>query len=476
MRILSRIALSLFTTCSGISISHSAELPPEQFYSRQQLIEDYDILYSSLVNYHPAPSLYIQEEDLKSYTEKQKSTFPDSLSDLGFHLVARQLIAQIKCGHTLGVPSDSWFKSVKGKELQLPFDIKRIDGKVYVNNTTGEEIELSSGDELLTINDIPISDLLSEMYSMQERDGNTMSHVEEMVIRRFRRYYLYTKGYQSQFVVEYQTKDGALRKTTLKPSNKPIAATEMPALPGNLKVLNQNDWSLFATDSSAQLAYLQIKSFSDRNEYRDYYQVIFKQLEKMPTSTLIIDLRDNTGGFFRNGCEFLTYLTPNKFDLKLQRPKGKFTKNRHATLDKWNKLTKFGFVMKPGGYRAKGYKTTSFGYKPKSLLFSGKVSVLTNGITFSMAALTAAQLHDLGAEFWGTETGGTENGTNCMVNYVLTLPNTGIKVTIPHYRIISNSVKGKFGYGVQPDYEASAGLDASKDNVLQLLIDSKLPK
>ncbi|HOY15571.1 MAG TPA: hypothetical protein PLY70_20635, partial [Saprospiraceae bacterium] len=67
---------------------------------------------------------------------------------------------------------------------------------------------------------------------------------------------------------------------------------------------------------------------------------------------------------------------------------------------------------------------------------------------------------------YGMETGGTEQGTNCMLNYQLVLPNSGLKITIPYYQVLSNSTKSEFGYGVKPNYEIKPAHFTLEDNVL----------
>jgi hypothetical protein len=84
----------------GIAFSQNSTDISNKILTKQQAIEDFSILYSSLINYHPNPFLYVAESDFKTYFETQKSNIPDSLSELEFHYLSRQLISQIKCGHT----------------------------------------------------------------------------------------------------------------------------------------------------------------------------------------------------------------------------------------------------------------------------------------------------------------------------------------------------------------------------------------
>lgn len=144
-----------------------------------------------------------------------------------------------------------------------------------------------------------------------------------------------------------------------------------------------------------------------------------------------------------------------------------YLENEYVKLSKWVKWTKVAFALKPSKHKVKGQTTETFTYKPSKYLFEGNVYVMTNGITFSQAALIAAQLKEYGAVFFGQETGGAENGCNGILKYELVLPNSEIAVTIPMYHVKSNSSKGEFGYGVKPDYAVQPVLNNTTDYTLE---------
>jgi hypothetical protein len=446
--------------------SQNSEKVNGKLLAKNQLVEDYSILYASLINYHPTPFLYTNENDLSNYYQTQISAFPDTLSEREFYVMAKKLITLIKCGHTDGTISDRWTKGIANTSSLLPFEVNRIGFKVFIKKKSEEETELEVNSEVLRINNVSVETILHQMDSIQSRDGITLSYVKEATASNFRMYYLYLYGYQKEFIIEFVSGAGEIKKTTVKSLTKKLNDTPKPLLPESFKKISSNDWSIFATDTINNLAYLRINSFINRKDFKDYYKEIFLYLQKYPSRELIIDIRNNTGGFFGNGNTLLSYLTPEKFDFNFQKPKHKTEKNKYAKLGKWNRLTKIAFSLKPSKHRVKGQRTFTFSYKPKKQVFTGKINVITNGITFSQAALVASHLKEYGATMYGTETGGTENSTNAMVNYNVLLPNSGFKTRIVHYQVISNSTKGEFGFGVKPDYELIQNKGIGEDNVL----------
>ena len=153
----------LFSTITKDTISIVTN---DKILTKQQAIEDFSILYSSLINYHPNPFLYVAESDFKAYFETQKSNIPDNLSELEFHYLSRQLISQIKCGHTFAKPSKEWYASVFGKNVQLPFSVKYFENRLFISNTIDENFQFNINDELLSINNVKVADIWQQMLLM----------------------------------------------------------------------------------------------------------------------------------------------------------------------------------------------------------------------------------------------------------------------------------------------------------------------
>lgn len=448
------------------AFSQQPEKYTDEILNRDQMKEDFGILYNTIINYHPNPFQYTTSDEFESYFNKQMADFPDSLTSREFLLIARKLNLLLKCGHSFGIPSAEWYKSLKGKKVLLPFEITRAGDKILVKNITEDETEVAVNDELISINNIPVETLLRKMSEIQERDGFTQAYLDDVITRRFRTYYFFMFGVPDSILVEYNNSGNELRKVVVNLSNQKLKPEPDKYWPAQLKIFEENKWSKFAMDTVSGIAYLKISSFSDRKEYKKYYKTVFSEIEKQGCRNLIIDLRDNGGGYFHHGNRFLTYLSPEKFDFNFLRPRQKPDKNEHTSLGTVSKLTRFAFSLKPQKYKAVGKRTNTFSYKPKPLRFKNKVSVITNGITFSTAALVSAQLKQNGATFYGTETGGAENGTNAMLINKLVLPNSGLQFNIPWYQVVSNSTNENIGYGVKPDVEIRPGADIARDNVM----------
>ncbi len=437
---------------------------------KSQMVADYQLLYNGLNTYHPVPFLFMPQAELKLFYENQLASFPDSLSEAEFLIISRKLITKIKCGHTfINAPADL-NKAVLDNKPLLPFSIQLIGKKAVIANTIDSTFDFNIGDEVLALNGVPINQILAQMAEVQNRDGQTLAFVEYVTALKFRVLFHLLYGTTNNVTLTYKNQLQQVKETQVKTSVSKLKAMAEKPLPEQFKVIQENSWSLFALDTSQKLGYLKIATFGARKKFKGYYKQVFKELKASGTTKLIVDVRDNGGGYFLNGNKFLSYLTQEKFDFNLRRLDKKIKKNEHVQLDFWSKLTKFSFNIKPKKVKDDGWKTTTFTFKPAEHNFEGKVHLLTNGFTFSQASLAAAQLKEKGATVYGTETGGTENSTNCMINYILTLPNSKLKTTIPHFQALSNSTKGEFGQGIKPHYEIFPEVGSSSDNVLSEVI------
>lgn len=451
---------------NGSVLSQGTLLAKGKMFSKEKTIEDYGILYSSLINYHPAPFFYLKENDLAAFYENQKALITDSLSEMELLFLCRELITKIRCGHTQALPSEDWFKSIRGLKNQIPFEVKNIEGKLYISSTIDSTFDFHVNDELISVNTVPVKDIIDRLLTMETGDGFTQTFRNRIVEIRFRIYLLFLLGIPPEYVIEFRNSEGEVKQTTIQPTKEKIIEIPKPGVPDNLKMIFENTWSSFSFDSDANLGYLKIVSFLEKKEYKKYYKQVFKYLKQHPNSKLIIDLRENPGGDFRHGNRFLTYLSSEKVFLNFERPRKDRTENEFVKFNYWDKLVQFAFAVKPRKYKTEGQITETFVYRPKKNAFNGKLYVITNGITFSQAALVSSHLREHGAVFFGQETGGAEIGCNGMLTYKLVLPNSGIKVDIPAYHVKSNSTKGQFGYGVKPDFPIALTVDNTIDGTL----------
>ena len=92
---------------------------------------------------------------------------------------------------------------------------------------------------------------------------------------------------------------------------------------------------------------------------------------------------------------------------------------------------------------------------------NGNLYVLTNGQTFSASSLFCNAIKgQQGITLLGEETGGGWHGNSGILIPDIKLPNTGLRVRLPLFRLVQYNHVAKTGTGVLPDVVVPTSYDA----------------
>lgn len=99
-------------------------------------------------------------------------------------------------------------------------------------------------------------------------------------------------------------------------------------------------------------------------------------------------------------------------------------------------------------------------HAPSKRPFMGDISVIINRGSFSTTSDFAALTHfNDRATFVGEETGGSYAGNTSNFTFLMTLPNTKIRINIPVARYQTNVTPESFGRGIIPDISVQYSID-----------------
>ncbi|MBS1563178.1 MAG: hypothetical protein JST39_02265 [Bacteroidetes bacterium] len=311
-----------------------------------------------------------------------------------------------------------------------------------------ETEQVNTGDEILSINDVPAAEIIEHGYDLYCGDGYTETF-KELFLGEYdgfedacNKYYHWTGPYR----VKLLTIGGVINNITVNPVEQGSTANvKSPEM-----VNNFSDWisSPVVPDQrlrflkNAPTALLKIPPFA----YGDtaIYKVAFKSIKKKGIKNLILDMRHNSGGDIRIAAQLLSYLADAPYniihDVKSRLPN--LSLNHFSAYFDSSVTSNFTVGFKTGYKENAWYHieaTPDFGqiYGPFPLAeevhFNGSVVVLIDGATFSSGALFTAALKTQrkNVKFVGRETAGAEEGCNGMTIQELTLPNTKIVVVFP---------------------------------------------
>lgn len=456
--------------------SQDTDYPGQSTLSREQLQKDHLVLIQSLESIHPNLDLFLPSDSFKLFKKELLVGTEQGLSSDEWHVRIREFLRQIGCGHTVAKPSSAWYTYIKNNAKLLPFSVFILDGKAYINEAYDRDSLLQRGTQILAIDGRSTEEILADMLAIQERDGRTNSYSWFRIQRLFTTYYLFLNGQKESYNIRILNDQEREESLVVYPGKK--KKREVSKNKSNLPEIHMKNARFYIDNDDPSLGILDIDRFSSKG-FKKFYKAVFKDIEKRRIKSLVLDLRNNGGGYFPNGNNLLQYLLDEDFKMTFNRPLLEVKKPKEAHLAFGSKMTNLLFNLMPDKEKKDPRRNYALNNKiKKSYHFTGDLYVLTNGGTFSLGSYVSTYLkHRTKAVFIGSETGGGEFGSNAVIKYQLTLPESGIRLDIPYYflnhRIPRND---NFGRGVQVDHETKYsisdllhGRDKDMDTVKNLL-------
>jgi hypothetical protein len=427
---------------------------------------DLSILWSAIKEMHPGYGIYTNTDSLQRAYNKTYAAIKTPLTEDQFITAIYPFLCELRCGHTQISHSATYKRPVNEDGPHLPFKVLVQNHRAWI--TTHQTEELTTGNEIISLNDVPVATIINHGYELYNDDGYNETF-KELFLSEYdgfedvcNKYYHWPGPYQLKFrtntgdiklIIVNAVKSDAPGSSPLKKADNYANWTIVESIPDSrLMFLNNADVALF---KSPPFAYEDTVVFKNA----------FKLIKQKGIKTLILDVRHNSGGDLRVAKHLLSYLADSAFqivrDVKSRLPNpaiNNFTKYFDTSLTKGFEL---GF--KPAYKEGSRYHIESrpaFGdlYGPfptdKTDHFGGQLFVLIDGGTFSSGALfsAAVKAQRKGVIFIGRETAGSEEGCNGVTLQKLTLPDTKIIVSFPWMRVVSMAKHSIPGHGIIPGY------------------------
>lgn len=441
---------------------------------REQLHREHTILFQAIESIHPNQNLFLPKDSFEFYKSKLMEGTDQGLSTDEWHIRIRQFLRKIGCGHTIARPSELWYNKVRENGNFLPFKIFIADKKAYIKTAYDRDSLLRPGMELLAIDNKSFPDIYAHMQSIQERDGTNESYEKLRIQRLFTTYYLFLYGLNEQYSLTVINNSDTIENLIIYPG-KPRETPEAKPVE-SLVDLTANDAHFYIAAENPDLAILNIDGFS-RKGFKKFYKNVFRELKNRNIDNLVVDLRNNSGGYFPNGNNLLKYLLNEKFNMYFNHPKLERKMPAEVSLTFSSRMTNMLFNLMPDRDRDDPRRNYELKIKPNTKYgFDGTLYVLINEGTFSLGSYVSTYLKkNEKALFIGSETGGGEFGSNALIRYNLDLPESGIRVVIPYYFMDHKIEKNDhWGSGVLPDYNIKYGIDdllSGRDKVMEKAVE-----
>ncbi|MBF8965057.1 S41 family peptidase [Pontibacter sp. FD36] len=425
--------------------------------------------YETLQKAHYNLYAYVSKRDYDAaYDDLVKSIRKDSLSMLETTMLMQRLLAIGNVGHSeVDFPAASYITYATQGGTVLPLELAFEDGKTFVRKSYVPDSSVQVGDQLLQLNGKPVRKIKSAIhpYLSAERPYFKDAKLE---FWSFPRYYWAVFGQQEAFKVKVKHADGKRSTHTLEP----ITVMGYEASRGGEILKNERSFKYID-----DVAYLHPGPFSSAEpdgeaQFKAFVDSAFADINTRQARYLILDLRNNAGGHNTFSEYLIAYFADKPFrwfsDFTVRTSEVLKTQTRKqfpkAIPDDYTRQ----ILETPDG-ETFAYAQTMQQPMPEEQRFKGKVYVLVNRQSYSMAAVSGALIQDYGfGEIVGEETGDTP--TLYAAQFSFQLPRTSVELKVPKGYIVRPNGNEKLT-GLIPDHLVRDHLLDEDDEVLRYTLD-----
>lgn len=478
-----KFKLLLFSLFFPVALFAQSEL------TQKQIHEDYTIFKDVLTSAHP--SLY--EYTSKSQWDSIFTRFEEQINQLEntddlFKSISA-LADNARDGHLI-----IHHPKMETVPPMFPLLLKIIDKKFY---TDTDDFGIPVGSEIISVDGISSEKLLNRMLKYAPSDGYNVTRKYRQIESEFGILLYYEFGAKSNYRVTYRTPDDQTKTSEIQSQpfqsigtrnanrnsyfsdyhNKPDKAAHFR------NTIKQKQPFVYFVDST-NTAVLTVNSFGvDPKEFKSKLIGIFKEINKKKSAQLIIDVRQNNGGFRANAINLFSFITDDTFKQRTSESVVATTLPEKEyiihTMSDYEQFLSNYFIQteKTNGRLVLRMDRAEEMMKPYKKTFKGNIYVLTGGKTFSASSAFALNAkNDPQITLVGEETGGGYYFHTGQFPALYELPNSKIMLRISLVKI-NHYVQDKSvpkGTGVIPDVEVKLtrqnlieGKDSQLDYVLK---------
>ncbi|BAV06127.1 S41 family peptidase [Filimonas lacunae] len=433
--------------------------------------------YLELAAKHPGFYRYVSRPEYQQYIDSLKKTITDSLTEVEVYQKLKPFTAKMGCLHTgVSLPA-AYTDSINHLPNLFPFQVAIQNNRMYVIQNFSGDTAIHPGDEIVQINSHTIPQLLQVILPAIPSDGNNTTLKYRAV------YHLFPTLYRNLVQTTNSFQVQVLHQSNSHTFTLPAKSFDAIASNGFLKEVSPAQQLHFSITDS--IGVLTIHSFSvsdikkSKQQFSNFINAAFQNLNQQHIPHLIVDLRNNTGGSDGNAALLTSYFfdTAYRYWDRIEVTEAIAKDIKGATTLFYRKP-----IQKDNTWLWQKARTVrDFDYyetqKPAKNHYTGKVYVLINGFCMSSCAdVTAVLAHHQKATFIGEETGGGYQGNNSGLMPVTTLAPTRLRLTVPlqaYYNAVNPAVY--MGRGTMPDYTINETINdyiTGNDPVMKAAIDT----
>lgn len=434
--------------------------------SNQVVKEDFEYLYQSLQATHYNLFAFQTKEQYDDlFNQLRSGLTPDSLTLIETTSFYQKLVSFANTGHCeIDYPAQSYINYAYAGGTVFPLELAFENGKVFKSRNYTGNTQISTGDEIVAIDQRPIHEIQQQLFAFVSAEREYFKNAK-IEFWSFPRLFFQLNGRRDHWDIQIRHTNGKLIQVK-------VAAIPVIEYEGKRKgeVVNPKKAVKFYGDA----AYLNAGPFGSNEKdgekkFQKFIDSAFTAIKKKGSKKLIIDLRNNPGGHNAYSDYLISYIADKpfkwyaEFSVKTSKILKEVTAQGTDSTDDYTRA-----VLHNADGEIFPYDFPAHDPIEKSKRYTGKVYILVNRQTYSMAAVSAALIQDYRfGTIAGEETGDVPTLYASQFSY--TLPRTGITVKVPKGYIVR--VNGsKELKGVQPDIYIQDHLLDDKDEILEGLL------
>lgn len=433
-------------------------------------------LFENLLKIHPQLNEYTTEEDLNALILETKKEIENPLTPLEFYKKLSVIVANIQDANTRLYAG----KNIYTDNSFYPILFKPVGESLFADI---EDQHVPVGSQLVSINGVSAENIISSIKKYIASDGFNETRKLRKIEAFFSLYYYYEYGSSKTYTSTYLTPEGNEINVTLEGCDFDVL-TNLNSIRHSYTYKTKDKTTLpyLSYTDNPEVIQLTVNSFGiEPVQFKKELAHLFKIMGNEGFKHLIVDIRNNEGGYRDNAIELLTYLTKNNFS----QIKSRSIKTANYPMQQHIISTfsdeDFNAIYANGLVSRKDSKAHLM--KPKDNAFTGNIYVLISGLNIGNASLFAMNAKNEDNIFLvGEETGGNYYFHMGGKTVYYQLPHSKIKMVIPTERLVHDIAFGNNpeAQGVTPHYAVDINLndlidgkDSQFNYILESLISDK---
>ena len=275
-------------------------------YTPKEYKEDLDQLGKRIIKVHPSALKFISKNDFWKIIEAKKALITDQTTYSEFYWHCYEIVASVNCSHSSMFPF--FQEEDMNVSLRFPLQIRLINQQLFVTDPLNNKNTISTKDEILSINGVPIADLLRDIYKHIPSQGL----IETSKRHDFNTWYSamipYALNFPESFEIIVKGKDNPIRLKTAKTFNVQSNDPSIQSCKDNLCFEILDPKTAIMTISS-----FNYYPWNNLSVFKKFVDARFKEIDKKGIENLIIDVRFNGGGSQESSIHLLRYLVNKSF-------------------------------------------------------------------------------------------------------------------------------------------------------------------